>query len=185
MRKQVELTFVIGIGAVQKNRVSFINNLTYCATELCGGCTLRNETGFWAADGAEHKPKFTGEQVREYSAAIVVTCEIHKVEVVYAEMKTAIVKQAEIWGIDIDWVHVKRVEFTGMHFSVKEQNKQSEYPAKDRWPVDPRCPKRTLPSEKQAAYAALAEASSPRDASHRSFMKYSAALSKVKDALGV
>lgn len=119
MRKQVALTYLIGY---EYPNTAFEFAVCAVATRLCGGCMHSKGIGFWAEDGAEHKPLFDGRVTTEHTFVLELTCEDHKADMVSLHMQAAITAFAERYGVDTDWVHVKRVEFTGMHFSVKERS---------------------------------------------------------------
>ena len=129
MRKQVELTFVIGFDTneVQNRVLSTTRLIIRSATALCGGCTVDYAQGYWREDGADRKQNFTGDQHQERAFVLSLTCEPEKEKCVYEQMKTRIKSAVALNKVNVNWVHVKRTEFTGMHFSVKEaQSKQTE-----------------------------------------------------------
>ena len=126
MRKQVELTFVIGFD--KKETVyqieKYIKHVVSAGTTLCGGCTTSFADGYWRTDGAEKQKYFHGNQQQETAFILNLTCELEKEQHVYQYMKKRIKSVTTLLGVDVDWVHVKRTEFVGMHFSVKEMDKE-------------------------------------------------------------
>lgn len=129
MRKQVELTFVIGFDKKTKpDQMSrYIKHVVSASTTLCGGCTASFADGYWRTDGAKKQSCFYGEQKQETAFILNLTCELEKEQRVYEYMKKRIKSVTSFVDVDVDWVHVKRTEFVGMHFSVKEMNaKQSD-----------------------------------------------------------
>ena len=129
MRKQVELTFVIGFDKnTRYDQISrYTKHVVSASTTLCGGCTTSFADGYWRTDGAEKQNYFYGNQQQETAFILNLTCELEKEQHVYEYMKNRIKSVTTLLGVDIDWVHVKRTEFVGMHFSVKEmETKQSD-----------------------------------------------------------
>ena len=189
MRNQVELTLTIGLPD-RSLLDAFGSSVIRGATAYCGGCTVSIEDGYWRTDGTDKKTYFTGSQEAEVAMVIKLTCETHKEDMVMRAMRTHIANLVFFYKIDVDWVHVVRKEVQGLHFSCKENLRKTSVnePLEDKWPADPKCPvPEVMPAlhENLYAYNALADAASPRDASHHSFMKYAAALARVKRALGL
>ena len=124
MREQVELTFKIGfpLSTDMKSTMAFERKIVADASLICGGCETAFSSGWWAEDGASHAVRFTGEVKKETTLTLTVSCEIKKTDVAYSYIKKSIVVYANYYGIKTNWVHVKRVPFTGMHFSVEDTN---------------------------------------------------------------
>lgn len=121
MRDQVELTFIYGTQERDNSVALFHSKIIMLASEMCGGCTVHLAKGYWMTDGATHARTFKGDLEQEYTKEIVVTCELDKEHLVYNNMRMHMAAWAEELELDIDWVHVKRKEFTGMHFSLKDE----------------------------------------------------------------
>ena len=119
MRKQIALTYMIGYSSPNP---TFELNIAELATRLCGGCTVSSAVGFWAEDGAGHKDLFTGKPEREHCFKLELTCEEHKLNLVTRYMEAGISGYAKQFNVSTDWVHVKQVEFIGLHFSITEHN---------------------------------------------------------------
>lgn len=124
MRKQVELTFYVGVCpfAVKSFRLEWLQfreAVISAASEVCGGCTSLEAEGWWKEDGASHAENFSGALGKEKCWLLLLSCEEAKVEKAYEAVKNAICSSAVKFGIETDWVHVTQKEFIGRHFSVK------------------------------------------------------------------
>lgn len=117
MREQTELKFFVGYPQFNSK---FEQAVIRAASALCGGCYVGRGAGYWTEDGADHKEHFQGELIKEHTFHLVLSCENHKVDRVYATMRAVIAANADFYSIETDWVHVQRTEFIGMHFSVSE-----------------------------------------------------------------
>jgi len=123
MRNQVELSFFVGY----PERIAlFEERVIKLASKLCGGCTVVDATGYWTEDGALHRYEFSGPAESEHCFYLKLTCEVEKEERVMQHMQAGISAFAKYYCVETDWVHVQRVEFTGMHFSI---NKRPTTPA--------------------------------------------------------
>ena len=123
MREQIELTFKIGfpsqmLGTARIER--FEEQVADAASLICGGCETAFSTGWWKEDGASHAERFTGKLEAEATLTIKVSCEIAKSQEAYRHIKNAIIVYARDGGVKTNWVHVQRVPFIGMHFSVED-----------------------------------------------------------------
>lgn len=119
MRNQVKLTFQIGFLDIHPdNSRMFATDVARALSWVCGGCTMRESTGWWMEDGASHADTFSGALQRETCLEFELTCEMHKEQLAYLDAQRAICKAAKQWRIETDWVHVSRVEIQGLHFSV-------------------------------------------------------------------
>lgn len=118
MREQVELTYLIGY---PEQSDEFEASIIKLASKLCGGCFVSNGDGYWAEDGADHKSTFEGVIVKEHCFSLSLTCELSKVDRVQEQMQAGIAGYAGLYKVDTDWVHVKYLPITGMHFSIKDR----------------------------------------------------------------
>lgn len=118
MRRQVELTFLIGYPSFNSK---FEKDVINAVCKLCGGCTVLRSSGYWTEDGTDHKDRFEGDVVKEHAFNLSVTCEDHKVDRVYVEMKQTIAALVLYHNIETNWVHVKRIDVLGMHFDVQRE----------------------------------------------------------------
>lgn len=121
MRNQIKFIFQIGY-AIQCD--GFEVDVIKAASTLCGGCTTRCSTGWWKADGDQHKAAFEGELEQEHCFELELTCELHKADRVYSDLCGHIAAAAKHWHVDTNWVHVSETAITGRHFSVAAINAQ-------------------------------------------------------------
>lgn len=124
MREQVELTFLIGYdrgNTPYAMATAFEREVIQRACELCGGCAVVHTDGYWMSDGAERKQVFGGRLENEHTLHIKLSCELDKEAYVFETMRAFISAHTKLFQIEADWVHVKRMQFTGLHFSTKEQ----------------------------------------------------------------
>jgi len=117
MRKQVKLTFTIGL---EKDKtvcpIRLSRAIADTASTLCGGCTMRHDRGFWKEDGADKKETFDGDLIEETAIVLELTCEPRKVASVYYQMKDYLSHTSQSLDNVFSWVHVIREDVVGMHF---------------------------------------------------------------------
>tara|TARA_A200000113_G_scaffold226000_1_gene249349 strand:- start:29261 stop:29644 length:384 start_codon:yes stop_codon:yes gene_type:complete len=125
MRKQVKFHAKVGftLQDFYKSRYDTIEQiertLAQTVSKVCGGCATFRTDGWWCEDGASHSDEFTGQLHKEITINLEVSCELPKENRTYEAIQQAC-KFLLNNNLDIEWVHVSRSEFTGMHFNVKE-----------------------------------------------------------------
>jgi len=116
-RKQVKLVAQIGVVTYDPK---FTTLLATKVSEVCGGCTISVKKGYWMKDGATRKEVFTGELIKETCIEIELTSELSKERQAIAAIKAACVSLRYTYHVDFEWVHLSRIEMTGLHFNVME-----------------------------------------------------------------
>lgn len=117
MREQIKLTFTVGIeltAHISADRLAYA--IAKAASRLCGGCTIRQDRGFWKEDGAVRKDTFDGELKEETAIVLELTCEPEKADAVYAQMSEYLKETSQGMGEAFSWVHVIQETVVGRHF---------------------------------------------------------------------
>lgn len=116
MRNQIELTYFVGY----PERIAlFEEQVIKLASKLCGGCTVVDATGYWTEDGALHRSEFSGPAESEHCFMLKLSCEEAKEARVAEMMQAGISAFSKRYCVQTDWVHVQRVPFNGLHFSIQ------------------------------------------------------------------
>lgn len=117
VRQQIKLTFYVGTAAAHP---FFEATIAEAASAVCGGCTTRRDTGWWREGGAARASTFDGKLQTENAFVLELTCEPEKAAAAYEATCAGIVRAAQAFNIETDWVHVTREAVGGMHFSVQD-----------------------------------------------------------------
>jgi len=130
MAAQSKLSYTVGFPlkrrcpaapAGPENHVSFKRLVVETACWLTGGCTAREDIGYWVKGADQISAHYTGAAQREEAWTVELCVPHNELDWTHSRMRAAIVSATIGYDVDVNWVHVTCEPLQTLHFSVDEE----------------------------------------------------------------
>lgn len=130
MESQIKFTFVVGLQhskphfPMWSRHESFKRAVVRDACDMIGGCSTREDHGYWVPGAEIIQDRYNGSEVPEEAWTIEMCVSLADYDSVYRRMKSSIVDAACRFDVETNWVHVTSEAVFTKHFSIDKERQK-------------------------------------------------------------